>query len=561
MRSLSIKAKMLAVFALITLALAVVAVIAIRGVSLLNDDLSELYQERLVPVSQLARINDLMHGSIEQLTIAVIARPSPQNVQKYIERVEANLTEIDNLVKDYARHVVGDEDKKLLGEWTALRDALVGKAIRPAIADLKSQVFNDAEDTVLGVAVKQFAKVQQLYDTIIANELKTAERTRTAADSRYSFTRYLMIGAVLFALGLGGVMALYVNRGITGPLAGMTSAMKRLASGDLGITIPAIGRHDEIGHMAEAVGIFREGMIDARRLETEQKAEQVQKEQRQVAIEQYIATFERSVVLSLNNLALAATEMRTTSQSMSATAEEASAQTAAVATAAEQASANVDAVAAAAEEMATSVNEIGRQVQDSARIAGTAVEQARKTDDRINELSQAASRICDVVNLITSIAEQTNLLALNATIEAARAGEAGRGFAVVAQEVKQLASQTAKATSEIGGQIAGMQAATQDSVVAIKEIGGTIAHISEIASAIAAAVEEQGAATQEIARNVQQAAHGTEHVSGNIVGVNQTAAKTGMAAGQVHTAAETLGRQAETLRADVDKFLANIRAA
>jgi len=560
MRSLSIKAKMLAVFALITLALAVVAVIAIRGVSLLNDDLSELYQERLVPVSQLARINDLMHVSIEQLTIAVIARPSPQNVQKYIERVETNLAEIDNLVKDYARHVVSDEDKKLLGEWTALRDALIGEGIKPAIADLKSQIFNDAEDTVLGVAVKQFAKVQQLYDTIIANELKTAEHTRTAADSRYSFTRYLMIGAVLFALGLGGVMALYVNRGITGPLAGMTSAMTRLASGDLGITIPAIGRHDEIGHMAGAVGIFREGMIDARRLE-EQKAEQVQKEQRQVAIEQYIATFERSVVLSLNNLALAATEMRTTSQSMSATAEEASAQTAAVATAAEQASANVEAVAAAAEEMATSVSEIGRQVQDSARIAGTAVEQARKTDDRINELSQAASRIGDVVNLITSIAEQTNLLALNATIEAARAGEAGRGFAVVAQEVKQLASQTAKATSEIGGQIAGMQAATQDSVVAIKEIGGTIAHISEIASAIAAAVEEQGAATQEIARNVQQAAHGTEHVSGNIVGVNQTAAKTGMAADQVHTAAETLGIQAETLRADVDKFLANIRAA
>jgi methyl-accepting chemotaxis protein len=204
-----------------------------------------------------------------------------------------------------------------------------------------------------------------------------------------------------------------------------------------------------------------------------------------------------------------------------------------VATAATQASDNVEAVAAAAEEMTTSVNDIGRQVQDSARIAGTAVEQARKTDDRINELSQAASRIGDVINLITSIAEQTNLLALNATIEAARAGEAGRGFAVVAQEVKQLASQTAKATSEIGGQITNMQVATQDSVVAIKEIGGTIGHISEIASAIAAAVEEQGAATKEIARNVQQAARGTEHVSGNIVGVNQTAEQTGVAADQV----------------------------
>ncbi len=561
MKSISIKAKMLAVFALIALAMAVVAMIAIRGVGLLNDDLSELYRERLVPVSQLARINDLMHVSIEQLTIAVIARPSPQNVQKYTDRVEGNLVEIDSLVKQYASHVASDEDRKLLGEYTALREALIGTAIKPAIADLKKQAFNDAEDTVLGVAVKQFAKVQQVYDSIIASELNGAEHTRAAADVRYRFTRSLMIGAVLFALGLGIVMALYINYGITGPLAGMTMAMKRLANGDLAVVIPAIERHDEIGHMAEAVGVFRAGMIDARRLETEQKLEQIQKERRQAAIEQYIAAFERSVVQSLDNFTRAATDMRTTSDSMSATAQEMSAQTTVVLTAAAQASANVEAVAAAAEEMATSVNEIGRQVEDSARISGAAVEQARNTDDRINALSQAASRIGEVVGLITSIADQTNLLALNATIEAARAGEAGRGFAVVAQEVKQLASQTAKATNEIGSQIAGMQTATQDSVVAIKEIGGTIAHISEIASAIAAAVEQQGAATQEIARNVQQAAQGTGHVSGNITGVNEAASQTGMAAHQVHAASETLGKQAETLRSDVDKFLASIRAA
>jgi methyl-accepting chemotaxis protein len=561
MKRLSIKAKMRAVFALITVAMAIVAMIAIRGVSLLDDDLTELYQDRLVPVSQLAHINDLMHINVEQLTIAVVARPSPQNVQKYIDRVESNLVEIESLARKYSQHVMSDEDKKRLGEWNAVREALVAQAIKPAMADLKAQVFGDAEDTVLGVAVKKFTQAQHLFDAIVANELKKAESTRTAADGRYSLLRYLMIGAVLFALGLGSVMALYVNRGITGPLGRMTSAMRKLASGDLGIAIPEIGRQDEIGHMAEAVAVFKDGMIDARRIETEQKSEQVQKEKRQTAIEQYIATFERGVVSSLDSLALAATEMRSTSQSMSATAEEASAQTAAVATAATQASSNVEAVAAAAEEMTTSVNEIGRQVQDSARIAGTAVEQARKTDDRINELSQAASRIGDVINLITLIAEQTNLLALNATIEAARAGEAGRGFAVVAQEVKQLASQTAKATSEIGGQITSMQVATQDSVVAIKEIGGTIGHISEIASAIAAAVEEQGAATKEIARNVQQAARGTEHVSGNIVSVNQTAEQTGVAADQVHRAAETLGRQAETLRADVDTFLANIRAA
>jgi methyl-accepting chemotaxis protein len=561
MRRLGIRAKMLSVFALIAFALAVLAVIAVRGLSLLDGDLSELYQERLVPVSQLARINDLVHSSIEQLTIAVIARPSPQNVQRYTDRVENNLVEIDDLVRKYASHVVSDENKKLFAEWSALREQFAGKAINPAITNLKSQDFNAAEDTILGVAVKQFAKLQQLFDTIIANELGSAEHTRDAADARYRFTRYLMIGAVLFALGLGVVTAIYVNRGITGPLAGMTSAMKLLASGDLATVIPAIGRRDEIGHMAEAVGIFKEGMIVARRLENEQKSEQIRKEQRQAAVEGYIVTFERNVVLSLDSLASASTEMRATSEGMSVTAEQTTAQAVAVASSAEQASQNVEAVAVAAEEMAAAVNEIERQVQDSTRIAGTAVEQARKTDDRINALSLAASRIGEVVNLITSIAEQTNLLALNATIEAARAGEAGRGFAVVAQEVKQLASQTANATNEIGGQIASMQSATQESVAAIREIGGTIGQISEITSAIATAIEEQGVATQEIARNVQQAAHGTEHVSENVIGVNQAATNTGKAAEQVHAAAQTLGTQAEMLRADVHKFLANIRAA
>src|SRR5947207_760650 len=362
-----------------------------------------MYQERLVPVSQLARINDLVHSSIEQLTIAVIARPSPQNVQRYTDRVENNLAEIDDLVRKYVSHVVSDENKKLFAEWSALREQFAGKAIKPAITNLKSQDFNAAEDTILGVAVKQFAKLQQLFDTIIANELRSAEHTRDAADARYRFTRYLMIGAVLFALGLGVVTAIYVNRGITGPLAGMTSAMKLLASGDLETVIPAIGRRDEIGHMAEAVGIFKEGMIVARRLENEQKSEQIGKEQRQAAVEGYIVAFERNVVLSLDSLASASTEMRATSEGMSVIAEQTTAQAVAVASAAEQASQNVEAVAVAAEEMASAVNEIERQVQDSTRIAGTAVEQARKTDDRINALSLAASRIGEVVNLITSI--------------------------------------------------------------------------------------------------------------------------------------------------------------
>jgi len=207
------------------------------------------------------------------------------------------------------------------------------------------------------------------------------------------------------------------------------------------------------------------------------------------------------------------------------------------------------------------VNEISRQVQDSARMAGEAVDQARTTNDRVSELSKAAARIGDVVELINTIAGQTNLLALNATIEAARAGEAGRGFAVVASEVKALAEQTAKATGEIGQQISGIQAATQDSVNAIKEISGTIEKLSEISSAIAAAVEQQGAATQEISRNVQQAAHGTQQVSSHITDVQRGASETGSASAQVHSAAQSLSGESNRLKLEVGKFLDSVRAA
>jgi methyl-accepting chemotaxis protein len=232
-----------------------------------------------------------------------------------------------------------------------------------------------------------------------------------------------------------------------------------------------------------------------------------------------------------------------------------------VAAASEQASANVGAVASAAEEMSASVTEISRQVHDSSRIAGEAVKQAERTDIRINELLKAAGRIGDVVKLITAIAEQTNLLALNATIEAARAGESGRGFAVVASEVKALAAQTAKATEEIGTQITGMQAATQDSVGAIKEISTTITHIADIATTIAATVEEQGAATAEIARNVSEAAKGTAEVAEKITQVNRGASATGSASAQVLASARSLSNESGNLKTEVEKFLRTVRAA
>ena len=560
MSRLNIKKRLLIIFVMVALAQAAIAWIGLRAIGLSNDDLGEVYQQRLVPVSQLGRINDLMHSSIEQLTIAVIARPSPSNVQKYIDRVTANLAEIDKLAQQYAQHVSDDADKQLLQQWTAEREALVAKAINPAVKDLKAQAFNDAEDTVLGVAMKRFAAVQQLFEAIVTKELKGAESTRDTADTRHRLTQYLMIAAILLALAIGAVIAVYVDRAVSGPINAMTRAMKQLAGGDHEVRIPGTDRRDEIGLMAEAVAVFKDAMITARR-EAEQLAAQAQKERRQATIEHHLGAFESSVRSALDGLTSSAAEMKATSQRMSATAQETSAQAAAVSTAAEEALANVETVATASEELSSSVAEIGRQVAQATGIAGEAVDEAEQTNKTVEGLAQAAQKIGDIVKLITAIAEQTNLLALNATIEAARAGEAGKGFAVVAAEVKGLANQTAKATEEISAQVAAMQGQTGKVVHAIAHIGGTISTINQIATSIASAVAQQGTATQQIARNVQAAAQRTGAVSSNILGVDQAAATAGTAAAAVLGSAEKLGRQAESLGANVDRFLADIRAA
>jgi methyl-accepting chemotaxis protein len=375
-----------------------------------------------------------------------------------------------------------------------------------------------------------------------------------------STQRSLIAAGLVLLLALA--VSVFVARGITRPLQRMTGAMKDLAGGKLDVEVPGIGRRDEVGEMADAVEVFKNNASARRELEAEQKETEGRAVARRKADMDRLANeFEGAVGQIVETVSSASSELEASAGTLTSTAERAQELTTMVAAASEEASTNVQSVAAATEEMASSVNEISRQVQESARMAGEAVDQARNTNDRVGELSKAAARIGDVVELINSIAGQTNLLALNATIEAARAGEAGRGFAVVASEVKALAEQTAKATGEIGLQITGIQAATEESVNAIKEISGTIEKLSEISSAIAAAVEEQGAATQEISRNVQQAAHGTQQVSSNITDVQRGASETGSASSQVLSAAQSLSGESNRLKLEVGKFLNSVRAA
>jgi methyl-accepting chemotaxis protein len=350
---------------------------------------------------------------------------------------------------------------------------------------------------------------------------------------------------------------------IARPMRALSASMEELAGGNFAVALPGLGRKDEIGDVAGAVEKFQLVAEQKARDEAEAKIkqDQISAQQRKAEMVKLADSFESAVGKIIETVSSASTELEASASTLTATAQRSKHVTTTVAAASEEASASVNSVASATEELSSSVNEISRQVQASARMANEAVDQARKTNDRVGELSKAAARIGDVVELINTIAGQTNLLALNATIEAARAGEAGRGFAVVASEVKALAEQTAKATGEIGQQIAGIQSATQESVGAIKEISGTIERLSEISSTIAAAVEEQGAATQEISRNVQQAAQGTQQVSSNITDVQRGASETGSASSQVLSAAQSLSRDSSRLKLEVGKFLNTVRAA
>jgi methyl-accepting chemotaxis protein len=343
----------------------------------------------------------------------------------------------------------------------------------------------------------------------------------------------------------------------------MCKAMRELAGGHFDVVLPGLGRRDELGEMAGAVEEFKVQAVakaerDAATQEAQNKASSTA---RRAELIRFADEFEAAVGAIVSNVSASAVQLEQAAGTLTRTAETTQGLSSQVAGASEEASSNMQAVASATEELTTSVDEIGRRVRESNQIAEAAVVQAQQTDGRIGKLSRAAQQIGDVVKLITAIAEQTNLLALNATIEAARAGDAGRGFAVVASEVKSLASQTAKATDEISSHILGMQGATQESVAAIKEIGDTIGKISGIASTIASAVEQQSSATLEIARNVQNVAQGSHEVAANITQVNRGATETGAASGEVLNSAKTLSAESTRLREELDRFMANIRAA
>ena len=469
---------------------------------------------------------------------------------------EQRLTELGSVLVHLEAATKGSELAATVKDQQPLLERFQTSLRRAVSLDTEQRALANGPMTQLASAMtSEMAKSQQ---SNIADQ--TATELRVRSTSAYGEALVLWLGVA--GLAAGAALAWLIGRGISRPVIAMCGAMRALAGGNKAIEIPGVGRKDEVGQMAETVQVFRNSMIEADRLREETEQHKLTAEaERKAGMLRLADTFEAGIKGVVNSVASQATEMQSSAQAMTQTAEQATQQATAVAAAVEQASANVQTVASSAEELSASVREIGQQVEHSSQIAGQAVIEADRTNATVEGLARTAQRIGDVVQLIETIASQTNLLALNATIEAARAGDAGKGFAVVASEVKSLANQTAKATEEIRVQISEIQGSTGQTVDAIRSIGATIRQMSEIATAIASAVEQQGAATREIASNVQQAAQGTSDIATNIEGVSQAAGETGSAASQVLGAAGELSRQSETLRRDVEQFLATVRAA
>ena len=455
-----------------------------------------------------------------------------------------------SIAGDPAREQLRDAMAKTLKDYAGAAGQVIDMSSNASYALI---FMNNAQQ-----AFDAFAKEQAELDANVDRE-KTALVAQIRSEAQHA--RIVFIAATLLATVIALGVSLLLAGLISRPVIAIAAALRRLAGGDLAIETPYAGRRDEIGAIAAALGVFKETAVAAEKLTAERERQREQQEQRAKRLAQLAHEFDREVTGVLETVAAAAAELQSTATAMAETAGQTSRQSSAAMAAAEQAAHNVNTVASAAEELAASVEEIGRQMAMSTDVAGKAVDEAARTNRTVKGLAEASQKIGAVVALINDIASQTNLLALNATIEAARAGEAGKGFAVVASEVKSLATQTAKATDEIAGQVAGMQQATGQAVGAIEGIGTTIETMSKIATTIASAIEEQGAATAEISRNVQQAAGGTKTVSENIGGVADTATRTGGAAGQVLEAATRLSQQSDALRRQVDRFLGEVRAA
>jgi methyl-accepting chemotaxis protein len=556
---LSIRAKIISVISFLLLAMASMGALSLLEMESIHANALDIRTNWLPSIRELGelRANTITYGIAVHAHLLAVDDAGKDAAEKTLDTVGQA---IDKTRKSYETMISSPEEGRIYSAFSEQWTSYVAGVRDLLAASRKSGIktgldVNPAKVNQLGLTADE-----SLRKAIALND-KGADTAGHAAAKNYKSALTIVVTIVSLALIFGVGVAIYLVRHISRAIASIVAPMRKLGAGDLSADIPHQGEKNEVGSMADALQIFKTALIAKRTADEAAARDADAKIQRAQRVDTITGEFESMIGELVGSLSSSSTELEAAANTLTATAETTGRTSGEAAAASQEVSSNVQSVASATEEITSSVHEIGRQVHEASRVASDAVRQAEQTDSNITELSQAAGRIGDVVKLITAVAEQTNLLALNATIEAARAGDAGRGFAVVASEVKTLAAQTAKATDEISTQIADIQSATHDSVKAIREIGTTIKLISEISSAIAAAVEEQGAATQEIARNVQQAAQRSGEVASSITEVSRGAGETGSASSQVLSSAQMLSTESTRLKMEVEKFLHTVRAA
>ncbi|KJC45831.1 chemotaxis protein [Bradyrhizobium sp. LTSP885] len=558
----SIRAKLISVVAFLLLVVTGMGLLAVRDMRAINANTVDITTNWLPSVRILGELRAGLITYRNVIREHMLAETLEEKLAA--ERTLAGVVEANTKTRaTYEAVITSPEERALYNQWVDTWTRY--KKGTDEVMELSRKEAGKIPHEAHELNTKTVNKIGLEADEILRKDidLNNTGADKAAQDAADNYSSAFMMLAVLLGIALvvGVGVSFYLVRDISSGIASIVTPMQALGRGDLTAIVPHQGEKTEIGAMADTLQVFKEALVAKKAADEAAAVDAEAKIERGRRVDAITRNFETMIGEIVQTVSSASTQLEASAGTLSSTASRSEELTTAVAAASEEASANVQSVASATEELSSSVTEISRQVQESARMATDAVGQARTTNDRVSELSKAAARIGDVVELINTIAGQTNLLALNATIEAARAGEAGRGFAVVASEVKALAEQTAKATGEIGQQISGIQAATQESVGAIKEISSTIERLSEISSTIAAAVEEQGAATQEISRNVQQAAQGTQQVSSNITDVQRGATETGSASSQVLSAAQSLSGDSNRLKLEVGKFLESVRAA
>ncbi|MEA2739040.1 MAG: methyl-accepting chemotaxis protein, partial [Acetobacteraceae bacterium] len=553
--NLAIRTKILFSFMMILLLLTGMGLNALQrsgGMNAKVEDLTRNYALAVVYLDEMRVSVASYRGALSTELLQINDKTARQSAPATFERLTKTFDANDAL---YARTVDPGTEAQRYVELKAAWSGLL--TISQQVHDLlAADKITEAASYAFASFAPAASRAEAAVHASMDYNVDAVKRLTEEVDTDYSTGRLYLVAFMVFAV-IGAILAgTVLVRSIAVPIKSMTEAMRRLAAHDMTTQIPARDRTDEIGQMAAAVQVFKDVLIAADRQALDQASERTQKEQRTARLEHAVGRFEASARDMVGLLASGSTELEASARAMSGSADRTNQQASAVAAAAEEAGTGVQTVAAATEELTASINEISRQVAQSADMAARAVADTQRTNAIVAALVEGADKIGNVVGLIASIAGQTNLLALNATIEAARAGDAGKGFAVVASEVKNLASQTGKATEEIGAQITQIQSATKEAVTAIRDIAATIEGVSAIATTIAAAVEEQGAATAEIARNIQQTAAAAQGVTSNIGGVGQSANDSSAAAGEVLSAAGDLSKQAERLSSEVNAFVA-----